>query len=237
MESPAEQLPSSARARLERTRSTGGLFIAFWLLGCAAWATAMLAVSAYDLQVSLAVYRPNSRFADVVRYFGELPGVALALFSAVLWLRARQETAEPRPHLPLYATIVSYCLLYPVLAVQTIKALWGRVRFYRLPADLSGFTPFYVAAGVGAGRSFPSGHAAVGSVPIAFPLYHLLTGRYRWLLVSGPLATAFQLAVAWGRIVAGRHYVTDVLFSVGIGWLLNALLLRLFLKRKASKNA
>ena len=39
-------------------------------------------------------------------------------------------------------------------------------------------------------------------------------------LLLGVLVAAWTLVVAWGRIAGGYHYLTDVVFSVGLSVLL-----------------
>lgn len=201
-----------------------GRFVAFWLAGLVGWIAALALISPYDLAISTWAYRPHSRYGEIVRYYGEWPGIAFALLCLFGLLRSADRTSRLALYRPLWLGGVIYALAYPVTIVQVLKAFWGRVRFIMLSPGLANFTPFYVPAGVGAGDSFPSGHAAIASAPIAWPLFDLLEGRYRRLLISAPIAVGYQLAVAWGRIVAGRHYATDVLFSIGVGWLLNVLL-------------
>ena len=63
-------------------------------------------------------------------------------------------------------------------------------------------------------RSFPSGHASMGFSLIAVPL--LLRHRRRLFVVSVGLAIGAGLLVGMTRIVQGRHYPSDVLWSGAI---------------------
>ncbi len=94
--------------------------------------------------------------------------------------------------------------------VQTFKILWGRVRFRDLAPGFSDFSPWYLPQGA-AGTSFPSGHTALAWMLL--PAF-LLCGRspLRRRLALG-LSVVWGITVGLGRITAGAHYASDVLFA------------------------
>jgi membrane-associated phospholipid phosphatase len=61
------------------------------------------------------------------------------------------------------------------------------------------------------------------------PLVFFLT-RLRWAALCGVLL--YGLVVAFGRIQAGAHYLTDCLFSIGISFLVGAVLVRWLAKSR-----
>jgi undecaprenyl-diphosphatase len=88
------------------------------------------------------------------------------------------------------------------------------------------------------GSSFPSGHATQAS---AFWLSLVLVLRATHvtpvaLRVTGVLATALVLGVAWSRVYLGVHYASDVVAGVilGSGW---ALWVRRCLSLRAARPA
>jgi membrane-associated phospholipid phosphatase len=107
-------------------------------------------------------------------------------------------------------------LLNTVLFVQTVKTLWGRVRFRDLDALQADFTPWYLPQGITGHRSFPSGHTALGWLLLPLLLLALDRGR-RAKVITGALAIAWGLLVAASRVVVGAHYASDVLFSSAVG--------------------
>jgi len=117
------------------------------------------------------------------------------------------------------ASVISLlAVINPLIIVQVIKVLWGRVRFRDLAVDYSNFTPWFIPNGITGNHSFLSGHAAMGIMFL--PLLILVKDRKNsdpikiltFLLVIG-----WALFVAFSRVVVGAHYASDVLFSIGIG--------------------
>lgn len=95
--------------------------------------------------------------------------------------------------------------------VQTFKTLWGRVRFRDLAPGFANFCPWYVPQGAAGNHSFPSGHTALAWMLL--PAF-LLCGRSRARerIVLG-LSIMWGITVGLGRITAGAHYASDVLFA------------------------
>ncbi|MBI5543116.1 MAG: phosphatase PAP2 family protein [Deltaproteobacteria bacterium] len=95
--------------------------------------------------------------------------------------------------------------------------LFGRPRLARCRPTGEGFRDFFeVSPGVG-DFSFPSGHVAVAMAlaPWAWLLWR--EGRTRAALVVGGATLGWAGAVAYGRVLYGAHFLTDVVFSVGLG--------------------
>ena len=109
-----------------------------------------------------------------------------------------------------------------LLIVNVIKPIWGRLRFDDMIAAgrLAEFTPWTQPAGAG-GSSFPSGHTAAAGMLLAMVFCCRLYGFARkdvggWLF-AGYL---WMLAVGFGRILVGRHFLSDVLAAAWIDSLL-----------------
>ncbi|MFW9854980.1 MAG: phosphatase PAP2 family protein [Candidatus Thorarchaeota archaeon] len=115
-------------------------------------------------------------------------------------------------------------VLNPLLFVQVIKIMWGRVRFRDLALDYSDYTPWFLPRGSTGHASFPSGHAAMGwmLLPILY-VPRLKRKKAIYYLVTVIVLT-WGVIVALGRVVAGAHYASDVLFSTGVAWLIFILL-------------
>ncbi len=159
-------------------------------------------------------------WAFVYRY-GVLLGVLLAAAALVTytltWWLPERLLAWRRPALFL----VLAAALGPGLTVNVIfKDHWGRPR-PREVVELGGqerFLPVLVKGSDPQAKSFPCGHCAIGfylSVP-----WLVLRRRRR------ALALGFLLAgLAWGatlgaaRMMAGGHFLSDVIWSAGMVWL------------------
>lgn len=207
-----------------------------WIAGCLLWIGALFALSPFDLQLAEAAYSPDSSFGALIRYFGEMPGIALLLLAAGAALHARRQGSKWAAHRVLLAAILLQGFLVPFTSVQLLKTFWGRVRYVHLSAA-SQYTPFYSPAGMGAGRSFPSGHAGMGAMGAPLPFY--LAGRVpaAWVGLAWVLTVSWSVTVAFGRMVAGAHYLTDTLFSVGLSYLVAPLLLRWLAARAPTRGS
>ncbi len=106
-----------------------------------------------------------------------------------------------------------------------LKMNWGRPR----PCEISHFDGCLIfvkalSRGVrGCGKSFPSGHSAVGYYLSAFYFLFRRSGRWRPVaIVAGSLAAGALVAIA--RIAAGAHFASDVAWSCSIVFTVNLVL-------------
>jgi membrane-associated PAP2 superfamily phosphatase len=147
--------------------------------------------------------------------YGELPTWGLAIGAALGWgvsVCCRSWVCYRRA----CALVVLAIMLGPGLLVNgMLKPLWGRPR--PAQADLFGgsrpYQPWWHPGHIGGGRSFPSGHAAMGYVLV---LGTCLIPRRRsaWLrglALGGALAYGSLLGAT--RIIQGGHFLSDVLWS------------------------
>ncbi len=108
------------------------------------------------------------------------------------------------------------------LLTRIVKSICQRTRFDDMLAlgDFSGFTPWTQLPGQG-GSSFPSGHTASAAVLlillVACRLFDSCKGDEPAFLALGYGCTG---AVAFGRMLIGRHYLSDTLMAALIVTLL-----------------
>jgi len=110
-----------------------------------------------------------------------------------------------------FAKIAVLQLVLSQLAVQTLKALWGRVRFRDLAPGFTDFSPWYIPQGSPDSSSFPSGHTALAWMLLPAFLLCARTPRLRRPVLA--LSIAWGIAVGLGRVTIGAHYTSDVLFA------------------------
>jgi membrane-associated phospholipid phosphatase len=206
--------------------TTPKTFWSIWATGLAAWIAALLLAGPWELEISAALVDRQAALGRLVALAGEWPAWAATAFCLVILILGRKPGSSLRAWRPLAWAVIILAVISPLIITQSFKFLWGRVRFRDLGMDFAGFTPFYIPAGPGAGLSFPSGHVAMALVltPLVFFLARLRGLLPALIALAGVLL--YGLVVAFGRIQAGAHYLTDCLFSAGLSFLLAAVLAR-----------
>jgi membrane-associated phospholipid phosphatase len=239
------------------------------------WALCAIALTFFDLPISIALVDYNSQWAEAVASYGEVPGyilisICLTLILREKWTRSRwvldptfwvtyifnivviilllgdllqelflEDIGEEI--LVLGVLIMQYLIIFlsknvewlsqrktmnfaqityylafiiPLIYVQLIKQLWGRVRFRDLAVNYTDFTPWYQPQINTGNYSFPSGHTAMGWMLL--PILFLLINKDSWSnRIIGAIVIIWGVIVALGRIVIGAHYASDVVFSTG----------------------
>ncbi len=118
--------------------------------------------------------------------------------------------------LRLYAVfIIATSVLGPGLLVNEVfKEHWGRPRPHQLAVfeGTRDYLPPLVLGESGNGKSFPCGHSSVGYALVVFTLIWL---RRRAWLAAASLVVALVVGglLGAGRIVAGDHFLSDVIWS------------------------
>lgn len=141
-------------------------------------------------------------------------GVVLGLIFYKIFDKLSPEKFQP--YVKFSQVIFLLGLINPIILVQIIKLLWGRVRFRNLtPPGYPEFTPWYIPQGITGNQSFPSGHAAMGWMLLPLILLVIKKNKIiKYFIVL--LVITWGILVALGRIVIGAHYASDTLFSTGI---------------------
>ncbi len=133
--------------------------------------------------------------------------------------------------------VVLLALINVLLFVQSIKILWGRVRFRDLNPDFSNYTPWYVPNGITGNRSFPSGHASMGFMFLPFLiLLRNKSWKDPWKIIGIVVIIGWGVFVAASRVVLGAHYCSDVLFSSEMAALITLLLYNKFYSNKVKRD-
>jgi lipid A 4'-phosphatase len=121
----------------------------------------------------------------------------------------------------LYSVFIFLVItLGPGLFINSFfKPYWGRPR-PREVVELGGkypYRPFYLADFGGPGKAFPCGHCSVG---FAYGAFYLIHRRSRPWLARGFLAGSLLVGVLMGigRMAAGGHFLSDVVWAGLITW-------------------
>jgi lipid A 4'-phosphatase len=171
---------------------------------------------------SLANWAPLRLVEGVVPWLVRLMIVIAVIAAAWLILVGRPLWRLDRKALVF---LVAATALGPGLIANTLlKDHWGRARPYQIQAfgGTRQFTPAPLpAAQCERNCAFVSGHAALGFSLVSFA-FLLPFGWRRQTAIAGALA--FGALVGLGRIAAGRHFLSDVVYAglivVATSWLL-----------------
>ena len=137
-----------------------------------------------------------------------LLGALIALAAGFLWPRARRL----RPYAIL---LIALTIIAPGLLINALfKDNWGRPRPHQT-IELGGTEPYVPPLAMGeskTGKSFPAGHSSAGFLLAAFFLiWRRSRPRLAWAALAGALALGSVLGV--GRMAAGDHFLSDVIWS------------------------
>ncbi|MGC4117803.1 MAG: phosphatase PAP2 family protein [Myxococcales bacterium] len=189
----------------------------FWLASSLALTgLALAAVAPWDLSLSRRLADPSAPFGAFVQDWGRLPargfafGVA-ALLAVPAWRRSSPLLVRAS------AALGAQFFLHAGLLTNLLKLLGGRTRPAHLGGAGEGFSPFYaLAPGLG-DFSFPSGHVAVSMVLAPCVLLFFRAGSPGAAAGLAGATAVWAGLVAYGRVLSGAHFPTDVLASVGLG--------------------
>ncbi len=162
----------------------------------------------------------SGKTAEYLDYsLGGLMGRAMfAAFSfaiaAILYLLVGKIPPDVKKKLFLPAAYTLAASIAVLLTVSTLKTVWGRARLREMVDEnsLEDYTPWYKPNFFSGSYSFPSGHTAHATLVLMLS---------KWLYGKGeayrPAVTAlgfgFIALMAFSRLAAGAHFLSDILFG------------------------
>jgi lipid A 4'-phosphatase len=209
------------------------------LLAILAISAIFLAFPEVDLWASGAFYTPGHGFSLAINRtlvaFRNSADVLVALAVIVLVASVPAKLARPERPSPIAPDKVLFLLwslvLGPGLLVNLIlKDHWGRPRPSMVSAFGGGspYVPVWeISDFCSRNCSFVAGEPSSAAWLVGVAL--ILPGR--WRLPAGIVAAVYALLIGLNRIAFGGHFLSDVLLSYGLTFLVMALLYRLFVAR------
>jgi membrane-associated PAP2 superfamily phosphatase len=147
--------------------------------------------------------------------YGELPACIMATGAVLVLLGSLRRSAWRQYRRACLLLVLAVALGPGLLVNGLLQPLWGRPRPRHIEqfAGTQAYRPWWQPGGPGVGKSFPSGHAAMGYVLLAGAVL-VPGGRRRWLgrLALGG-ALAYGTLVGLARVVQGGHFASDVVWS------------------------
>jgi membrane-associated PAP2 superfamily phosphatase len=147
--------------------------------------------------------------------YGELPAFMMAIGAFLVLLGSLRRVAWRQYRRACLLLVLAVALGPGLLVNGLLQPLWGRPRPRHIEqfAGTQPYRPWWQPGGPGAGKRFPSGHAAMGYVLLAGAVL-VSGGRRVWLgrlALGGALAYGTLVGIA--RVVQGGHFASDVVWS------------------------
>ncbi|MCX5849090.1 MAG: phosphatase PAP2 family protein [Deltaproteobacteria bacterium] len=162
-------------------------------------------------------------------HYGNIPAIVMGVCGGLVFVLSffRKEFV---PHKKAGLFLLVFLLLGPGLVVNNVfKDNWGRPR----PADIvnfggdKDFHQIWERGDAGHGKSFPSGHAAVGFFLFA-PFFLLRKSNKPTALFFLVLGIFWGSFMGTGRMIQGGHFLSDVLWAGVITYLMGQFLYYVF---------
>jgi membrane-associated PAP2 superfamily phosphatase len=181
----------------------------------------------YDLAISTVFYHPTltppwplentAPWVWLYRY-GEYPALLTAIASGCLCLGSlRWQTWGRYRRLALFLLLA--ITLGPGLLVNgLLKPTWGRPRprHIELFGGSRPYRSWWQPGGAAQGKSFPSGHAAMGYILVA-GICLVPTSQGPWLHLLGlGAALGYGTMLGYARVLQGGHFASDVFAAGGL---------------------
>jgi lipid A 4'-phosphatase len=195
-------------------------------------ATVVIASLGLDMKITAAFYVSGKGFAygdlqpwRALYSFGDKPAILMAGSGLLVFILG---FIKPRFITYRNASIflVLFYILAPGLLINVIlKDHWGRPRPCQVE-EFGGTFQFrqpWQYSGNNSCRSFPCGHASVGFYMFA-PYFILRQKDKRWARVWLTAGIGYGMIVGAARIIQGGHFLSDVLWSGGLTYLLGLFL-------------
>ena len=123
-----------------------------------------------------------------------------------------------------YLKIAFLCCTYFLISFlisYAIKIPFGRMRFRDMEPPFNHFSPWYIINGVTGNDSFPSGHVINASfifyiIFIVQKFLNCQNERLSYYILAG----IWIMFVAYGRVIVGAHFLSDIAMGALIGFCL-----------------
>jgi len=178
-------------------------------------------VTDIDLALSARFYAPDVgwRYAEAWGWrwlfeFGLRPTIVMACGAFVVLIGSWLRPAWVQYRRACLVLVLAVALGPGLVVNGILKPYWGRPRprHVAMFGGAQAYHPWWRPGGPGSGKSFPSGHAAMGFAMIAGAV--LIPQRHgRWRRAALGAAFGYGWLVGCGRIVQGGHFFSDVAWS------------------------
>lgn len=192
----------------------------------------------YDAHLSAFPLRTNFWLDVVAHHWAKYAVVTLGcVVAAGLLLSFALPHLRPQRRLLLFVLLAVGLAPLSVTAGKAASARhcpWNVEEFGGLVPYVKYFEP--MAADVEPGHCFPAGHASTGFALMAFYFAAHAQRMRRAAAVALAIGIVAGLALGFGRVAQGAHFVSHVLWSGLLCWMVMVLLYRLLMRTRAEQG-
>ncbi|MGN0314824.1 MAG: phosphatase PAP2 family protein [Fusicatenibacter sp.] len=166
--------------------------------------------------------------------------IALVMAGVGVWI-ARAIPAKNRSKALRYAAVALLYFLLVIIIMNSVKAVWGRMRFREMTDPIHEFTRWYQIVPRGGFNnsyaSFPSGHsmnsAGVILLILLPPMIPALSGREK---VLHTIVYVWCVVVGISRVFMGAHFASDVTVGVLLSLAIFDVLRAIFYRKERKES-
>lgn len=176
--------------------------------------TAIFLATGWELELVNNLYNINDKFSWWMRKFGKYPAIIVSILAIVYmlipYLRNKSQLLKRIAITWLIALIFGAGLVGGFITVEGFDR--PRPRETTLLQGKEKYVPPFVVSEAKSGKSFTSGHAAMGFI-FAVPFFALRRRKPKtsYAFLAGGLL--FGSILGYTRMVLGAHFITDVIWS------------------------
>ena len=151
---------------------------------------------------------------------GNIPGLSLGIL-ALLAIIVGFFYRKVRRYRKIAMFLVLVLVIGPGIITHSVfKENWGRPRPRQIVnfGGTKDFLPVWVKGTPGNGKSFPSGHAAIGYYVLT-PFFILRRVNKKGAVIFLLIGVGYGSLMGIGRMIQGAHFASDVLWSAGFTYL------------------
>jgi len=200
-------------------------------------ATLFLLISSFQIAFmpTYYIFEHSEKTIPFVMWFVTI--LLMLIFTSVGLIIANKVKIEKFRNVRKYGLILIILVASELLLVNILKIVWARPRM-RSIGSIDQFKYWYQINGLSNDnelKSFPSGHTANGFVVIAFVMFFGAIDKMRKNIYIS-FAVIWGALVALSRVVRGDHFLSDVLMSCLLTFLLFLFIQKIVLKKKVIEN-
>lgn len=190
--------------------------------------TILFRIFPWDLQLQAIFYRIENKWwfmeedflITLLDKYGYIPALVMSLLSTFVLIAGFRNCRFEKFRKIALLFLLTIAVGPGLIVHGVFKEHWGRPRPHDIVEFGGTFTHLHVLqSSYGRGKSFPSGHSALGFI-LLVPYFFLRKKNRKTALSFLALGLCYGTLRGIGRMAQGAHFASDVLWSAGIVYLI-----------------